>query len=328
MLRRNFAFRARQLGDDLDFHAGHAGPRLRIAISGASGLIGAQLCALLSTGGHDVLRLVRRLAVTEDEITWDPCNGKIDREALRATDVVIHLAGEPIGGRFTASNKSAILESRVHSTTLLAETLAELVGGGGPSTFVCASAIGFYGADRGQELLDETSDGGGGFLAEVCRSWEAATTVASQAGIRVVNVRTGVVQTPSGGALAKVLPLFRCGVGGRLGSGTQWLSWISIDDIVGLFAHAALTPTVSGPLDGVAPLPVTAAEYAKVLGRVLHRPSFLPVPSFGPKLLLGGEGAEELALASQRVDATKAVASGYEFRHPTLEVALRHVLGR
>lgn len=327
-LEQNFAYRGRQLVDDLAFHAAHTGDRLTVAIAGSSGMIGTQLAALLSTGGHTVRRLVRGPAHHEGDISWDPAAGTIDREALRAVDAVIHLGGHTIGGRFTEANKRAILESRAESTSLLARTIAELLPDGGPATFICSSAIGYYGSDRTDEVLTEESPSGDGFLAEVCRVWEDSTEAARLAGARVVNVRTGIVQSPVGGALAKQLPLFLLGAGGRLGSGKQWQSWISIDDIVGVFAHALLTPSISGPLNGVGPEPVTGAEYAKVLGRVVHRPSILPVPSFGPKLLLGSEGADEIVLASQRVNADHLLATGYEFRHPTLEVALRHVLGR
>lgn len=327
-LAQTFAYRTRQLRDDLDFHAAHPGERLTIAVAGASGTIGTQLCALLSTGGHRVRRLVRRQASSPDEITWDPVAGTIDRDALAEADVVIHLGGKTIGGRFDSSNKAAIYDSRIDSTVLLADAIADLVRAGRPMAFVCGSAIGVYGSDRGGELLDESAGSGDGFLARVCRDWEAATAPAAEAGARVVNVRTGVVQTPASGALAKQLPLFRVGLGGPLGSGDQWLSWISIDDIAGVFAHAALTPEISGPLNAAAPNPVTTVDYARTLGRVLRRPAILPVPGFGPKLLLGSEGAREVVSASQRVDPSRLVRSGYRFRQPVLAEALGHVLGR
>ena len=310
------------------FHDAHPGPPRTVAIAGASGMIGTQLAALLSTGGHQVRRLVRRPARTTDEISWDPKGGTIDRAALADVDVVIHLGGRTIGGRFTDSNKGEMVASRVESTKLLADVVAEHARHGHPMTFVCGSAIGYYGANRGDELLNERSSAGDDFLAKLCRDWEDATAPASASGARVVNVRTGIVQTPSGGALAQQLPLFRAGLGGRLGSGSQWVSWISIDDIVGAFAHAALSPDLEGPLDAVAPHPVRAADFAKALGSVLHRPAVLPVPAFGPSLLLGREGAKLLALASQRVEADRLTESGYTFRHPTLDAALRHVLGR
>lgn len=327
VLARNFAYRERQLVDDLAFHAAHVGPHHVIAVAGASGMIGTQLCALLTTGGHDVRRLVRRAVRADDEISWDPKSGTLDVEDLADVDVVIHLGGRTIGGRFTDANKREMYDSRIASTALLAGAVAELARSGKNVSFVCGSAIGIFGADRGDELLDEDSPSGDGFLAELCRDWEHATGVAAEAGARVVNVRTGIVQSPDGGALAKQLPLFRAGLGGRLGNGKQWVSWISIDDIAGVFAHAALESNVEGPLDAVAPEPVTGSDYASVLGSVLHRPAKLPVPSFGPMLLLGREGATELALASQRVSADRLAGSGYRFRHPTLDVALAHILG-
>lgn len=328
VLSANFAHRERQLAADLAFHAAHGGPRRVIAVAGASGMIGTQLCALLSTGGHDVRRLVRRPARSADEISWDPGVGRLDVEDLAEVDVVVHLGGRTIGGRFTPSNKREMRESRIDSTALLAAAVADLARRGRPISFVCGSAIGIYGADRGDVVLDEASPLGADFLAELCVDWEAATEQAMQAGARVVQVRTGIVQSPAGGALARQLPLFRAGLGGRLGNGRQWVSWISIDDIVGVFAHAALTDDVVGPLNAVAPEPVRGGTYAAVLGSVLHRPARVPVPAFGPALLLGREGAQELALASQRVSADALLETGYRFRHPTLDDALRHVLGR
>lgn len=328
VLAGNFDYRERQLTADLAFHAAHDGPRRVIAVAGASGMIGTQLCALLSTGGHDVRRLVRGPATAPDEISWDPAAGILDVEDLADVDVVVHLGGRTIGGRFTPANKREMRDSRIASTELLAGAVAELAKRGRKISFVCGSAIGIYGADRGDELLAETSSSGNDFLAELCVDWERATEPAAEAGARVVKVRTGIVQSPAGGALVKQLPLFRAGLGGRLGSGKQWLSWISIDDIVGVFAHAALTDEVVGPVNAVAPEPVRGAAYAKVLGSVLHRPAVLPVPSFGPALLLGREGASELALASQRVDADALLATGYSFRQPKLENALAHILGR
>lgn len=328
VLADNFAYRERQLTADLAFHAAHGGPRRVIAVAGASGMIGTQLCALLSTGGHDVRRLVRRPATAADEISWDPATGVLDVDDLADVDIVVHLGGRTIGGRFTAANKREMRDSRIDSTNLLAGVIAELATRGRDITFVCGSAIGIYGAHRGDELLDEHSTSGDDFLAELCTDWERATDIAAEAGARVVNVRTGIVQSPNGGALGQQLPLFRAGLGGRLGNGKQWVSWISIDDIVGVFAHAALTDDVTGPINGVAPEPVQGGTYASVLGSVLHRPALLPVPSFGPALLLGREGAKDMALSSQRVSADALAKVGYEFRQPTLETALAHILGR
>lgn len=334
-LRRMFAFRKRQLLGDLAFHAGHAQEPLVIAVSGASGMVGSQLCALLAGGGHTVLKLVRRVPRNSDEIFWDPAAGAIDAEALARAHVVINLAGHSIGGRFTQATKEAIYQSRIRGTRLLAETLAGLASDGVHRTLVSGSAVGYYGADPHAAAapgtpprpLVESDPAGSDFLAGVCRDWEAACAPAAEAGVRVVNVRTGIVLSAAGGVLARLLPLYLAGVGGPLGSG-QWQSWISIDDIAGIFAHAALSPEAAGPLNGVALNPVTAAEFARTLGRVLHRPAALPVPAIGPRLLLGEQGAAELALASQRASAAQVQQSGYEFRHADLESALRHILGR
>ncbi len=330
-LRRMFAYRHRQLAADLAVHAAAAerGVRpMRIAVSGAGGLIGTQLCAFLSTGGHEVIRLVRRAPRTPDELVWDPARGVIDADALRGVDAVVHLAGSPIATRWTESNKTALRDSRTSGTGLLARTLADLKGDGGPRVLVSGSAIGYYGPDRGSEVLTEDSASGDGFLADVVRDWESATAPAEQAGVRVVRMRTGLVQSPRGGSLRVQVPLFEVGAGGRLGTGKQWLSWISIDDIVGLLHHALTSEDVAGPVNGTAPEPVTNDEYTRVLGRVLRRPTKLPVPGFGPRLVFGGEAAREFALAGQRVLPTVAKATGYQFRHPDLESALRHVLGR
>lgn len=329
-LRAVFAYRERQLRDDLAFHAAHPDPR-RIAVSGASGLVGRQLVALLGGGGHAVRRLVRRPTLRPGEIGWDPgaTDGSgLDPELLRDVDVVIHLAGEPIGRRFTAHHRARVFDSRVRSTTLLARALAELAGDGRERVLVVASAAGYYGADRGDEVLTEDSGPGDDFLALVCREWEAAADPARESGVRVVHVRTGFVQSAGGGQLALQLPIFAAGLGGRLGTGRQWMPWITIDDLVGLYAHVALTPGLTGPVNAAAPSPVRAGEYAAQLGRVLRRPAVLPVPAIGPTLLLGRQGARELALAGQRMAATRAQEWGYAFRHPTLEPALRHVLAR
>ncbi|MGM0385291.1 MAG: TIGR01777 family oxidoreductase [Actinomycetota bacterium] len=320
-LRRMFDYRHRQLLDDLAFAEAHPSEPLRIAMSGSTGLIGRELDAFLRSLGHKVVPIVR--GRTPGAIGWDPGSGAIDEEALAAVDVVVHLAGKPIGRRFTESHKHDVRSSRVGPTTRLAEVLARLRG---PRTLVAGSAIGYYGADR-QGWVREADDPGDDFLASVCTEWEAATAPAAEAGLRVVNVRTGIVLTPRGGALAQQLPLFRAGVGGQLGDGTGWQSWISIDDIVGIFAHAVLSGGLSGPVNGVAPVPVTGRDFARTLGSVLRRPALVPVPAFGPRLLLGAEGADSLALVNQRVSSAVVEASGYEFRQPTLEDALRHVLG-
>ncbi|QCU78927.1 TIGR01777 family protein [Citricoccus sp. SGAir0253] len=348
-LDRQFAYRHEQLRADLDFHAAHAagdgaGRSLTIAMSGASGLIGSQLAALLGGGGHRVVPLVRpgRTPTTPRGmgITWDPAAGVLDPEQLRRADVVVNLSGETIGGRMTEAHRAEVLRSRQASTSLLARTLADLAADGRRRALVSASGIGYYGADAGAgpdgEGLRETDPAGTDFLADVCRQWEGATAPAAESGVRTAMIRTGLVQTPAGGILQQVLPLFVVGAGGPLGTGgplggqdrDPWQSWISIDDIVGLYAHAVLTEAVEGPLNAVAPAPLRAREYAETLGRVLHRPAALPLPRVAPQLVLGAEGNRLLVEADQRVRADRALAAGYRFRHPELEDALRHVLGR
>ncbi|WP_101850835.1 TIGR01777 family oxidoreductase [Kocuria flava] len=325
-LERQFEARARRLLADLEFHAGHPGRPLTVALTGASGTIGTQLAALLSTGGHTVLRLVRRAPRGPHEIGWDPQGGQLDPESLRGVDVVVNLAGRSIAGRLGERAKQEIHDSRVLGTRLLARAFVQL-GADAPAALVSGSAIGYYGADTHGEEVTEKSPPGDDFLARVCRAWEQAAMEAAPV-TRVVLVRTGVVQTPAGGALRAQLPLFLAGLGGRLGSGRQWLSWISLDDAVGLLAHAVLSPGLHGPVNAVAPLPVTGREYARVLGKVLGRPALLPTPGLGPRLVLGAEGAQLMALADQRVSADRAIDRGYRFRHPDLGSALREELGR
>lgn len=299
---------------------------MHVAITGASGLIGSRLVPDLAAAGHRVSRLVRRAPTGPQEIRWSPDQNFLDTQALAGVDAVVHLAGEGVAAhRWNDAHKRRVLDSRVAGTGLVSRVLAGL--GEGHRTLVCASAIGYYG-DRGDEVLTEDSASGEGFLADVCRRWESAADPARAAGLRVVHVRIGIVQTPEGGALRQQLPLFRLGLGGRLGSGRQYQSWVTIDDVVGVLHHAVTTPDLSGPVNATAPNPVTNAEYTRVLGRVLGRPAVLPVPRLGPALLLGREGAEEVALASQRVLPERAVASGYHFRHTDLETGLRHVLDR
>ncbi|MFC8303532.1 TIGR01777 family oxidoreductase [Specibacter sp. NPDC057265] len=339
-LQRMFAFRERQLRGDLAFHATHQGEAKVIAVSGASGLVGRALCALLTGGGHTVLRLVRRAPRNAEEIFWDPDAGILDTAGLARASVVVHLAGHPIGGRFTDATKEAIYQSRIRGTRLLAQSLADLAADGVERTLVSGSAVGYYGAhpnaaaastslqsmrQESRELV-ESDPVGDDFLATVCRDWEAACAPAAEAGVRVVNVRTGIVLSAAGGVLQRLLPLYLAGVGGPLGN-EQWQSWIGVDDIAGIFAHAALDAKTSGAVNGVAPHPVTAAEFAATLGRVLGRPAAVKVPALGPKLLLGEQGAAELALASQRASAAKIQELGYDFRTPELETALRHILG-
>jgi uncharacterized protein (TIGR01777 family) len=295
---------------------------MKIVISGASGLIGTQLVEQLQQHGHDVVRLVRRAANT-GEIMWDPKAGVLSASALEGADAVIHLSGAGIGDkRWTASYKREILESRTITTSLIANTIANMSRK--PSVFLCGSAIGIYGP-RGDEQLTEVSTNGTSFLADVCEQWEAAAKPASEAGVRTVLLRTGIVLTTKGGALKKQLPLFQLGLGGKFGNGKQWQSWISIDDEVGAIEHL-LTTNVSGAVNLTAPNPVTNAEFTSTLARVVKRPAFLPIPPFAPKAILGGELADALLFTGQRVIPAALNASGYKFVHPTLEVALRALL--
>ncbi len=296
---------------------------MQIAITGASGLVGSTLVPLLTTGGHHVTKVVRR-EPAEGEATWDP-DGEFDAAPLDGIDAVVHLAGENIAAsRWSAKVKEKIRTSRVQGTRVLCEGLAKMQNP--PKVLVCASAIGFYG-DRCDEELNEESANGTGFLADVAQQWEAATQPARDAGIRVVNLRFGVILSPKDGALAKMLLPFKLGGGGRVGSGKQYWSWISIDDAAGAVHHALMTDSLSGPVNAVAPNPVTNGEFTKTLGRVLNRPTVVPMPAFAARLALG-EMADELLLASIRVEPQKLRRSGYEFRQPTLEAALRHLLGR
>ena len=297
---------------------------MKIVISGASGLIGTQLVAKLSSSGHEVVRLVRR-SPKPGEIQWNPKSGTLDAAALEGVDAVIHLSGAGIGDkRWTDGYRKEILDSRTATTALLATTMASLSRK--PSVFLSGSAIGIYGA-RNDEQLTEVSTHGTGFLAEVCEQWEAAAKPAVDAGIRTVYLRTGIVLSPKGGALKKLLPLFKLGVGGKFGNGKQWQSWISIDDEIGAIEHL-LTANVSGAVNLTAPNPVTNAEFTKVLASVLKRPAIVPVPTFAPKILLGGELADALLFTGQRVIPAALNASGYTFKHTTLESALRSLLSK
>ena len=299
---------------------------LTVAVSGSSGLIGSALLERLRQDGHTVVPIVRRPA-KDGEIHYDPRNGVLDPESLVGVDAVVHLAGAGIGDRrWTDRYRREILESRTLSTSLIAEAMASVANRGGPRVLLCGSAIGFYGA-TGDEELNERSTAGDGFLADVCRAWEAATSPAEDAGVRVVHLRTGIVLSPKGGALKKLLPLFRFGLGGRMGSGRQWQSWISLDDEVGAIVFL-LTADISGAVNLTAPAPVTNAEFTKVLASTLSRPALVPVPSFGPKLLLGGELADALLFTGQRVLPERLTDAGYSFEHPTLSEALGTLLQR
>ncbi len=298
---------------------------MKVLVTGASGFVGSALVPFLVNEGHFVVRLVRKAtAPGHSEVAWDPERGTIDLDALEGIDTAVHLAGENIAASpWTAEGKRRIRESRVGGTRLLCESLARLDRP--PKALVCASAVGYYG-DRGHELLREDSPPGTGFLAQVCRDWEAATEAAGRKGIRVVRLRIGMVLSARGGALARMLGIFRAGLGGRVGSGEQYVSWIALDDLVGAVAHAIRTESLEGPVNAVAPRPVTNREFAKTLARVLGRPAVLPAPAFAVRLLLG-EMADELLLASARVEPDRLLLSGYAFRHPELEGALRDLLG-
>lgn len=297
-----------------------------VAITGASGLIGRALTRSLQEHGHNVVPVVRRpVADGERAVRWDPAQGQLDAAALEGIDAVVHLAGEGIGDkRWSDEQKRRILDSRTQSTRLLADALASLSDK--PSVFVSGSAIGYYG-DGADRVLTEDSPAGDLFLSEVCVAWEAEAKPAVDAGIRTPIIRTGIVLSTDGGALAKTLPLFKFGLGGRMGSGKQWWSWISIHDEVAAIEWL-LTHEVAGPVNLTAPAPVTNAEFTKSLGSALHRPTIVPVPAFGPRLLLGSELADQLLFLSQRVEPQVLEQHGFEFRHRTLDAAWADVLGR
>lgn len=299
---------------------------MRVAVSGSGGLIGAEVVTALSAAGDEVIRLVRRAPRPgENAVRWDPEGGIVDASTLEGLSAVVHLAGENIAaGRWNAARKAAIRDSRVNGTRLLCDALAGLKAP--PKTLVCASAVGCYG-DRGEEMLTEESPPGNGFLADVCRDWEAAAAPAARAGIRVVALRFGVVLTPKGGALSRMLPPFRAGFGGVFGSGRQYLSWIALDDLPGIVLHALANGDVRGPVNAVAPRPVTNREFTGALGSVLSRPTPFPVPAFALRLAMG-EMADALLLASARVFPRRLEETGYRFRFPELHAALRHLLGR
>jgi uncharacterized protein (TIGR01777 family) len=303
-----------------------------VAVTGASGLIGTALTRRLEAEGHQVLRLTRSRPTGPGQVRWDPAAGRLDPDALVKADAVVHLAGRNIGDklRWTAREKRKILRSRVEGTALVARTMADLAGGsggsGGPRVLVCASGAHYYG-DRGDEVLTEASGPGEGFLAGVVRQWEAAADPARAAGLRVVHLRTGPVQDASGAGLPKQALLFRLGLGGRFGSGRQWLSWIALDDIAGAYLHALSRDDLDGPVNAAAPNPVTNAEFTATLARVLRRPAVLHVPAFAPRLVLG-EFADEMLFASIRAVPARLLETGYRFRFPDLEATLRHTLGR
>jgi uncharacterized protein (TIGR01777 family) len=326
-LGRLFRFRYRRLFTDLARHAEHEGQRrLSVAVTGSSGMIGESLSHFLTTGGHRVIRLVRdSRRVGPGAAYWNPATGEIDGQALLGVDAVVHLAGTSIAaGRWTDERKRSIMESRVRGTDLIARTLAGLRDG--PRVLVSASAVGYYG-DRGAETLDERAGAGRGFLAEVCRAWEAATRPAERAGIRVVHLRGGLVLSPTGGAIGQMLLPFKMGVGGRIGSGKQYMSWVDLDDHVALILHALYADSLNGPVNSTAPHPVTNATFTAALGRAVGRPTVIPVPALAIKAAFGQLGTEAL-LWGQRVMPRKALESGFEFFYQGVEDSLRFQLGR
>ncbi len=297
----------------------------RIIVTGPTGLIGARLVSELERSGAAVVRGVRRPSTKPNEMYWNAETGEIDSGKLEGADAVVHLAGENIaGGRWTAAFKQRIRDSRIKGTRLISDAIAHATDK--PKTFLCASAIGYYG-DRGDEQLPESAGPGDDFLADVCRDWEAACDSARQAGVRVVNARTGVVLSPDEGALAKMLTPFKLGVGGKIGDGRQYMSWIAIDDEVAALEFLLAHPSINGPVNLASPQPATNAEFTKTLGRVLSRPTIFPMPAFLARLAFG-EMADALLLSSTRVVPRALADAGFSFAYPALEPALRHLLGR
>lgn len=299
---------------------------MNILVTGSSGLVGSALVPFFASRGHQVTRLLRSPAPTaEKALVWDPARNLLDAGSLEGMDAVIHLAGENIAaGRWTPEKKARIMDSRVQGTRLLTRSLARLSRP--PRILVCASAIGYYG-DRGEETLQEEHGPGAGFLSEVCARWEEAAAPVALPGIRVVHLRFGVILSTAGGALARMLVPFRLGLGGLLGNGKQYMSWITLDDAVGVIFRSLITKTLAGPVNAVAPYPVTNLEFTRTLGRVLGRPTPVPMPAFAAQLVFG-EMADELLLSSTRVEPIRLIATGYHFQHPELEGALRHILAK
>ncbi|WP_432938036.1 TIGR01777 family oxidoreductase [Kribbella sp. CA-253562] len=325
LLRSMLVYRHQQFADDLAAlrraQALGLTPRT-VAVSGSHGTVGRGLVALLGTAGHTVIKLVRGEPSGPNERKWNPAAPSED--LLDGVEAVVHLAGASIAGRFTETHRRAVVESRIGPTRALASLAART----GVRAFVCASAIGYYGPDRGDEVLTEQSDRGDGFLADLVEDWERATDPARDGGVRVVNVRTGLVQTPAGGVLRLQYPMFAAGLGGPLASGNQWQPWIGVDDLLDIYHRALYDDRLAGPVNGVGPAPVRNRDYTTTLAHVVRRPALFRVPSFGPRILLGDEGAKELAEASQRVVPAVLDQLGHTFRYPTLEPALRHLLGK
>ncbi len=325
-MRRLFRFRNRRIVSDLRRHSAYSGPPLKVAITGASGFIGRALTHFLTTGGHDVVPIVRRRPRRDrGEVFWDPVERKIEGQRLEGLDAVVHLAGESLSrGRWNAAKKKAIWQSRVVGTRLLAGALARLRRP--PKVLVSSSAIGFYG-NRGSEVLAEDSRPGHGFLADLCRAWEKEALAVRSSDLRVVLLRTGLVLSPAGGALGTMLLPFKMGVGGRLGGGRQYVSWIDHDDLVGLVFHSITTPTISGPVNATSPHPVPNATFTTVLGRVLRRPTVVPVPSMAVKGIFGEMG-QALLLDGARVIPRAALTAGFRFEFDGLAESLAFQLGR
>jgi uncharacterized protein (TIGR01777 family) len=326
-LNRLFAYRHRITMHDLAAHAAcREGTPMHVLVTGSTGLVGSALASFLTTGGHRVTRLVRsKPRPGTAEVQWQPAEGRLATDAFKDVDAVVHLAGENLAtGRWTAEKKARIRDSRVQGTRLLCETLAQLPNP--PRVLVSASAIGYYG-DRGAELLREASGPGPGFLAEICHAWETATAPAVQRGIRVVQLRFGIILSPAGGALAKMLLPFKMGAGGRIGAGQQYMSWIALDEVLGVIHHALVTASLHGPVNAVAPHPVSNREFTTTLGQLLRRPTLVPLPSFAAQFAFG-EMADALLLASTRVEPARLLETGYVFHYPDLEDALRHLLGK
>ncbi|MBS0604290.1 MAG: TIGR01777 family oxidoreductase [Verrucomicrobia bacterium] len=321
---RFFSWRHALLREDLKTIDRYPRQPLRILLSGASGFVGSALRAFLSTAGHEVVRLVRkREQVADDAIFWDPVHGEVNKEDFEGFDAVIHLAGASIAsGRWTRKSKEQLFLSRCRDTWLLSQILCRLYRP--PRTFICASAIGFYG-DRGQNELTEESSQGTGFLADLCEKWEKASEAIENRGTRVVHSRFGAVLGAKGGMLRKMLRVYRLGLGGRMGSGRQMVSWIGIDDLLGALYHCLMNESISGPVNCVAPQPVAQEEFARILAKKVGRPAFCHAPSFLLKMGLG-EMAKELILSSQNVKPEKLLKTGYAFRYPDLKTALDYVM--
>ena len=333
-IRRMFEFRTRQTAADLDFHRlleqrGEPGPKTFV-ISGASGMVGTALSALLRSGGHRVIALSRSAPEGEDApgvrtVVWDPAEGRLDPQELIGADAVINLAGASLMGRFTEEHRRAVRSSRIQATRTLVRAMGEVAEQGGPRVLVSASASGYYGHDAGE--VTESSPSGEDFLASVCRDWETEALAAREHGIRVALVRTGLVLSARGGLLGAQLPLYLAGGGGPMGGGRMWQPWIGLEDLIRIYAFAAVTPEAEGPINAAAPHPVRQEEFATTLASVLHRPAVIPAPAAAPAVLLGRQGARELALSSAKLSPDALRALDFPFRHPRLREALEHTLG-